>query len=222
LLVERFLPFVYAIARRHPHNCWIQVEDLESVAAITLMSAVRRYTPERESTWKGYLTTRIKGALNDYMRTWNGVRNRTRRERPAEFEVACTHRFTEELENRELAAGLLGSLRDDRESKIVLWYFGHDMTLAEIGERLRLSEARVHQVLKRVRVRLTGTAENLNGSHHRARWRRWAPRPKRRSDSEIGAINARNSKIRARYAKGDISQRELALIHRVSQVYLRS
>lgn len=183
-LVERFLPFAHAIARRHPHNSWIQIDDLESVAAMALMRAVRRYTPERESTWKGYLTTLIKGALNDYMRTWNGVRNRIRRELPMELEVACTHRFTDDLENRELVARLLGSLNDDRERRILLWYFGHDMTLAEIGETLGLSEARVHQLLKRVRIRLTGTAENLNLSDHRSRQRRWAP--KRRPESSSG------------------------------------
>jgi RNA polymerase sigma factor (sigma-70 family) len=213
----KFLPFVYRIARRHPHNCWIQVDDLESVAAMALMRAVRRYTPARESTWKGYLTTLIKGALNDYMRTWDGVRNRTRRERPAEFDVACTHPFTAELENRELAARLLGSLKNDRERKVTLWYFGYDMTLAEIGKRLGLSEARVHVLLKRARIQLTGTAENLHGLHLRARWRAWSPRKPRPA---VPGIEARNAKIRARYARGDISQTELARRFKLSQGYV--
>lgn len=216
-LVVKFLPFVYRIARRHPHNCWIQVDDLESVAAMALMRAVRRYTPARESTWKGYLTTLIKGALNDYMRTWDGVRNRTRRERPAEFDVACTHPFTAELENRELAARLLGSLKNDRERKVTLWYFGYDMTLAEIGKRLGLSEARVHVLLKRARIQLTGTAENLHGLHLRARWRAWSPRKPRPA---VPGIEARNAKIRARYARGDISQTELARRFKLSQGYV--
>jgi len=215
-LVVKFLPFVQRIARRHSHNCWIQVDDLESVAAMALMRAVGRYTPARESTWKGYLTTRIKGALNDYMREWNGVRNRRRRERPAEFEVACAHPFTEELENRELAARLLGSLADDRERKVMLWYFGHDMTLAEIAERLGLSEARVHQVLKRARLRLTGTADNLNLSTHRVRKTRWAHR-KRSKEQSPKLITARNRKIRERYARGDLSHADLAKMFKISQ-----
>lgn len=69
-LVERYLPLVRNVVDRLKITLPVHVaaEDLYSIGVTGLMTAVRRYDPNKCDTFARYATTRIRGAILDELR----------------------------------------------------------------------------------------------------------------------------------------------------------
>ena len=69
-LIERYLPLIRNVMDRIKRNlpAHVDVDDLYSVGVTGLISAVRKYKPEQDSTFAAYATMRIRGAVLDELR----------------------------------------------------------------------------------------------------------------------------------------------------------
>jgi RNA polymerase sigma factor for flagellar operon FliA len=70
VLLETYLPLVkkvvYGMGRHLPSH--VDLEDLQSVGIMGLISAVRRYDPSQGNTFEAYALLRIRGAILDELR----------------------------------------------------------------------------------------------------------------------------------------------------------
>ncbi len=66
-LVERYLPFARALARRHAHRGEM-IEDLEQIAALALLRAIDRYDPDRGVALSTYVMPTVTGELRRHFR----------------------------------------------------------------------------------------------------------------------------------------------------------
>lgn len=174
-LIERHLPLCRQLARatkvlptgaRGP-------EDLEAAGVVGLIQAVDRFDPSRGIPFKGYAALRVRGAILDEVRRLDELTRDARR-------LACEdeHRGAVSLEFLQ-ERGEMGDpteiaevdaraahdgLRDDveralaaipvRERAILASYYSDGLTLATIGRRLGISEARVSQLHTRAIAQL--------------------------------------------------------------------
>ena len=79
-LIERYLPLVRNVVDRIKLNLptHIDADDLYSVGVTGLIAAVRKYNPEQGSTFPGYATMRIRGAILDELRRMDWCPRRAR------------------------------------------------------------------------------------------------------------------------------------------------
>lgn len=79
-LIERYLPLVRNVVDRLKLNlpAHIDADDLYSVGVTGLMAAVRKYNPGQDSTFPGYATMRIRGAILDELRRMDWCPRRAR------------------------------------------------------------------------------------------------------------------------------------------------
>ena len=79
-LIERYLPLVRNVVDRIKLNlpAHIDADDLYSVGVTGLIAAVRKYNPEQGSTFPGYATMRIRGAILDELRRMDWCPRRAR------------------------------------------------------------------------------------------------------------------------------------------------
>ncbi len=79
-LIERYLPLVRNVVDRIKLNlpAHVDADDLYSVGATGLMAAVRKYDPEQNSTFAGYASMRIRGAVLDELRRLDWCPRRAR------------------------------------------------------------------------------------------------------------------------------------------------
>lgn len=160
-LIEEHLSFVLGLARQHRRTPGIQTDDLESVAAETLLRASSRFDPSRAASFRNYVARRVKGAFLDHVRQWEHAGRQGRHlATQVPFSVLAgdfnpedrRRAFTEELEIEDLVAHVLRGTTE-REKRILWRRFGDGLSLGEIGRELGLSEVRISQIIKRLRVR---------------------------------------------------------------------
>lgn len=79
-LIERHLPLVRNVVDRIKLSlpAHIDADDLYSVGVTGLIAAVRKYDPEKGSTFAGYAAMRIRGAVLDELRRLDWCPRRTR------------------------------------------------------------------------------------------------------------------------------------------------
>lgn len=79
-LIERYLPLVRNVVDRVKINlpAHVDADDLYSVGITGLLAAVRKYDPGQNTTFAGYATTRIRGAILDELRRMDWCPRRAR------------------------------------------------------------------------------------------------------------------------------------------------
>ena len=114
-LLQEFLPIIRriagAIALKNPFS--LDIEDLTSVGAMGLLSALKRYDPSRDIKFRTFAEYRIRGMMLDEIRAMDWVPRsvRARREQIRQFveeHIQKKWRFTD---NRRIIKGLGTSSR---------------------------------------------------------------------------------------------------------------
>ncbi len=79
-LIERYLPLVRNVVDRIKINlpAHVDADDLYSVGITGLLAAVRKYDPGQSTTFAGYASTRIRGAILDELRRMDWCPRRAR------------------------------------------------------------------------------------------------------------------------------------------------
>ena len=140
---------------------------------VGLIQAVDRFDPARGIPFEGYAALRVRGAILDEVRRLDELTRDARRlAREDEQRAAVSLEFLQErgelgdpTEIAEVdARAAHDGLRDDvegalaaipvRERAVLASYYGDGLTLAAIGRRLGVSEARVSQLHARAIAQL--------------------------------------------------------------------
>lgn len=174
-LIERYLPLCRRIARatRVLPTPARGLEDLEAAAVVGLIQAVDRFDPSRGIPFEGYAALRVRGAILDEVRRLDDLTRDARRlaredEQGGAVSLECLQERGELGDPTEIAEvdarAARDGLRDDveralaaipaRERAILASYYGEGLTLATIGRRLGVSEARVSQLHTRAIAQL--------------------------------------------------------------------
>src|SRR5471032_3487364 len=79
-LIERYLPLVRNVVDRIKLNvpAHVDADDLYSVGITGLIAAVRKFDPEQGTTFAGYASLRIRGAILDELRRMDWCPRRAR------------------------------------------------------------------------------------------------------------------------------------------------
>jgi RNA polymerase sigma-B factor len=225
-LVQRFMPLARQLARRY-QRADEPIEDLVQVAALGLIKAIDRFSPEREVAFSSYAVPTILGELKRHFRdrTW-AVRvprdlqelalkvDRTVSEMSREshrspsvgeiaqrvgaseeqvleaLEASCAYRATSFDAPRPGGADEGGDTLGDatghmdtgfdlaedratldrlmqtigpREREVLRLRFVEDMTQAEIGERIGVSQMQISRLIRQSLTRLRSAAETERG-----------------------------------------------------------
>ena len=122
-LIARYLPLANGLARRYSYTSE-SADDLEQVACIGLVAAIKRYDPSRGKSLRAFAVPTILGELRRHFRDtgWSVHMPRPLQERARDVRDA-TARLTVELQRsptpREVAARLEISVEDVSESLAV-------------------------------------------------------------------------------------------------------
>lgn len=150
----------------------VELEDMESGAALGLLHSIRRYEPSRGIKFETFASTRMFGAMKDELRGMDWVPRlvRSRKEQAVEMRSMDTFvpdlRYPREMAEavdhrspfmaaaaRDLWARLRKILRPS-ESAVLERYYREDLTLKEIGREIGLSESRCCQLLSNAQRRV--------------------------------------------------------------------
>lgn len=174
-LIERYLPLCRRVAygTKVLPTAALGSEDLEAAGIVGLIQAVDRFDPARGIPFEGYATLRVRGAVLDEVRRLDDLSRTARlRARDDGQRGAVSLEFLQESgelgDPTELAEvdvrAESDGLRDDveralaaipdRERSILASYYSDGLTLAAIGRRLGVSEARVSQLHTRAIAQL--------------------------------------------------------------------
>jgi len=174
-LIERYLPLCrrIAYATKVLPTAARGSDDLEAAGVVGLIQAVDRFDPGRGIPFEGYATLRVRGAILDEVRRLDERSRDARRLAPEDEQRGpVSLEFLQErgemgdpAELAEVDARVAhDGLRDDveralaaipvRERSILASYYSDGLTLATIGRRLGISEARVSQLHTRAIAQL--------------------------------------------------------------------
>jgi RNA polymerase sigma-B factor len=179
-VIEAHLPMVRRIAQRF-RGRGERLEDLVQVGAIGLIGAVDRCDPERASTLTAYVAVCVEGEIRRHLRDRCAVvrvprgvqedftlaaaaRAHLRLEGGLEDATALSEPHDEQSLARAMVASAAHSL-DGRERQVVaLRYFG-DLSQAEIGGLVGISQVHVSRLLQgaiaKMRARLDPDDESV-------------------------------------------------------------
>ena len=171
-VIESYLPLVRRIAR-HFSNRGEQVDDLVQVGAVAMIRAVDRCDPERAGQLTAYVSRCVDGELRRHLRDHSNVVRVPRRLQrgdqpgPAGREALVAPRagvplpLDEAAEvvtgdagidevglSRALVWAAAGSL-NSRERRVVALRYFLDLSQAEIGEEVGVSQVHVSRLLRR-------------------------------------------------------------------------
>jgi RNA polymerase sigma-B factor len=157
-LIEGYLPRVRSIARRFLGR-GEQLDDLVQVGTLGLIAAVDRCDPNRSSHLTAYVDRCVEGEIRRHLRDRTSPVRVPRRIQRDVGRVTVV-RIDEESEGRlptlpalddvGVARALVAAAArrlDPREREIVCLRFFHDLSQAEIGRRVGLSQEQVSRVL---------------------------------------------------------------------------
>jgi RNA polymerase sigma-B factor len=120
-LIERYRPLASGLARRYSYTSE-SIDDLEQVACIGLVAAIKRYDPERGKSLRSFAVPTILGELRRHFRDtgWSVHMPRSLQERSRDV-TEMTNKMTVELQRsptpRELADRMQLSVEDVLESR---------------------------------------------------------------------------------------------------------
>ena len=174
-VIELNLPVAKDIARRY-RGRGLDVEDLEQVACLGLVQAVRRFDPSRQIDFLSFAVPTIRGEVRRYFRDRGWM---VRPPRSIQEMQARVHGAEESLvqgESWELGVHELGypaaearawlapALRclTDRERLILDLRFGQGRTQTEIGEVLGVTQMQVSRLIASILTRLRASLEKVD------------------------------------------------------------
>jgi RNA polymerase sigma-B factor len=197
--VRRYLPLARSLAHRYRYS-GEPTEDLEQVASLGLLNAIDRFDPERGVAFSSFAVPTILGELRRYFRdrTW----------------ALRAPRELQELSVR-IEAG-----RDELTSSL-----GRQPTMAELSDRLGVSEERILQALELVLAYHTVPLDGHGPSDGEA-----ADPPGRIDDGYaraedravlaplLGTLSARDAEIVLLRFREDLTQDDIARLVGISQM----
>jgi RNA polymerase sigma factor (sigma-70 family) len=165
-LVADYMPLVERLARRRFARVYGNVcyDEWLSDALLGLVNAIRKFDPEKNTSFKTYATVRINGAMLDGERNRDHL-PRLERQRAKRGEIeppppptsidseGVPESFCRDEDASEIFTGLSRCL-GDRSALMFTWYYRDGITMKEIGKLLELSESRVSQLMASCRKRL--------------------------------------------------------------------
>jgi RNA polymerase sigma-B factor len=175
-LIEAQLPLVRRIARRFSGR-GERFEDLVQVGSVALVAAVDRCDADRIHTLTAYVTRCVEGEIRRHLRDRSSVVRIPRGERELGGTVQplplddCDAALTsaEAPEDAALTRALVASAArclDGRERRVVLLHYFLDLSQADVGREVGVSQVHVSRLLRdasaKMRVRLesgAGTAD---------------------------------------------------------------
>lgn len=145
-LVLKYLPFADSIAKNQFKKTPPQVEldELKSAAYLGLVDAASRY--DGKTDFKVFASYRISGEIKDYLRSlqWDRHNNKVA-SLPEDYDIAAE----EEADNFDEVFDDVTRNRLSMFAKnIMRMYYGERLTIVQIAEKVKLSGARVSQILK--------------------------------------------------------------------------
>jgi len=162
-LIEQHLPLVRRIARRFAGR-GERFEDLVQVGVIGLIGAVDRCDPKRMNTLRAYIATCVEGEIRRHLRDRCAVvriprdvqkdifrATAARMPLPLDEALYCAGGPSEWLDDLCVARAMVTAAADSldgRERRVVaLRYFG-DLSQAEIGDVVGVSQVHVSRLLQ--------------------------------------------------------------------------
>jgi RNA polymerase sigma-B factor len=154
-LVERYLPLVRAMARRHAGR-GESIDDLVQIGSIALLEAIDRFDIRRGTSLTAFAVPTIDGRMRNYLRERTASRSAPRTRRATdladEYQAALASKQVDGgaidgLEDRLLLAKAFGSLQS-RERRVLHLRFFADLTQAEIADELGLSQMHVSRLIR--------------------------------------------------------------------------
>jgi RNA polymerase sigma-B factor len=162
-MIERHLPLVRSIARRFAGR-GEPFEDLVQVGNVALIGAVDRCDPDRADRFSAYAATCVEGEIRRHLRdrcdplrvprhlqTDAALMASLRAPAPLEDEAETLDLGGPALDDVGVARALVASAArtlDPRERRIVALRYFLDLSQAEIGDTVGISQVHVSRVLK--------------------------------------------------------------------------
>ena len=202
-LVLRYLKYARHLARKKPIPRRVDRSDIECAAFAGLVQAVERYDPAQPISFTSWAWKRIEGAMQDRLRQIYRWRS-GRKSRGVEHELESWYKVrapesdpAARLERAESFERFLSLFcRNEREREMARLYYQEGLPLRQIGEHFGLTESRACQILKVIERR--GGVDQRGGI-------------KRRMGIERRIVTVQVAdEIRRRYARGGVTQGELA------------
>jgi RNA polymerase sigma-B factor len=160
-LVESHMPLVYSVARRYAGR-GAELEDLIQVGAIGLLSASERFDPQRGVSFGSFAAPSVEGAIRHHLRKLAKTNQPVAPDEIPEGISALVG-----TDDRLLLRSWLRAL-GDRDRQIVYLRFHADMTEADIGRELGLSQAQVSRLLAEALVQLREVSGSTAASERAA------------------------------------------------------
>lgn len=176
-LLLQYLPGLQSLARRAARrftNALFEEEHYVSVGVDALLACFANYNPALNKRFWPYAMRRIHGAFQDELRTWRGARRKNgvfvgkcaaettlftghwngNQAPMAEFVGAGENPACTAIDSADYFARLASLCGCARSAEILRMYYVEDKSMKQIGKKLKLSEARVCQILKEAILRL--------------------------------------------------------------------
>lgn len=154
--LEKYLPQIKSTARWYisslpRHIASSEAHDLESEAKIAFMECLKTWDPRKGELWT-YVSVRLKGSMQDYLRKRGGD------------PVAGIYEYVANAANVYMAFNrkqiahvdvdqmlhLDSAMKDfsDKEKSVIEGYYRQDKTFKEVGKEIGLSESQVSRICK--------------------------------------------------------------------------
>jgi RNA polymerase sigma factor (sigma-70 family) len=155
------MPLVHSVARRYVGR-GAELEDLVQVGAIGLLSASERFDPQRGVPFGSFAAPSVEGAIRHHLRKLAKTNQPLASDEIPEGISALVG-----TDDRLLLRSWLRAL-GDRDRQIVYLRFHADMTEADIGRELGLSQAQVSRLLAEALVQLREVSGSTAASERAA------------------------------------------------------
>lgn len=170
-LIEDHLPLVRSIAGRYARGAE-PLEDLVQVGSVGLIKAVDRFEPERGNSLAALARPAIEGEIRHHLRdrtpVARGAGTRVGADALDQIAAAVTGAPPED----RAALATAWSALEPREQRILDLRFREDLSQAEIGRRVRCSQAQVSRLqagaLDKLRAAMGGVAPARRATYSEA------------------------------------------------------
>jgi len=164
-MVLKHLNLVCYIAKSFVVSWQTSFDDHVNSGVLGLIDAIQKYDPEKGASFKTYVYYRIKGAIQDNLKTVHIKSESDRKNNitvdPVEF-IENIHfnnifgyqfeDFFIQTEYKNILLGLVEKL--DTKDKFIIKSFFKDQAMNKIGEMLEVSESRVSQKITEIKGKL--------------------------------------------------------------------
>jgi RNA polymerase sigma factor (sigma-70 family) len=146
------------------HIATSEANDLESEAKIAFMDCLKTWDPRKGELW-AYVSFRLKGAMQDYLRKRGGdpVAGLYEYITSAANVYMAFNQKTIAYEELDKSLHLDSAMKDfsDKEKAVIEGYYQHDKTFKEIGKEIGLSESQTSRICKEATSRLKHLLTNI-------------------------------------------------------------